>query len=202
MTADNKPATLINDQTHLTLAIHSWQMYLEDQGSSIHTVKAFIGDLNLLADYLPPDQKIGGITTRELNNFLEWMVNKRGVPCSPKTLSRRITSLKAFFRWLAQYGAILVDPAEKVVQKSVRSPLPAVMSPEEMQAALAELATARRGSERLEQHIRNLYTTTCDQCGETVDAQAFFWQRDALTPYGAKAGNLIEAAQFVISRDT
>ncbi|MCB2179694.1 site-specific integrase [bacterium] len=136
MSADNKPATLINGQTHLTLAIHSWQMYLEDQGSSIHTVKAFIGDLNLLATYLPPDEKIGAITTRDLNNFLDWMVNKRGVSCSPKTLSRRITSLKAFFRWLAQYGAVLVDPAEKVVQKSVRSPLPAVMNPKEMQAAL------------------------------------------------------------------
>lgn len=59
-------------------------------------------------------------------------------------------------------------------------------SEEEMQAALADLATARRGSERLEQHIRALYATSCDQCGETVDAQAFFWQRDALTPYARK----------------
>lgn len=136
MSADNQPATAITSQTHLSLAINGWKMYLEDQGSSIHTVKAFIGDLNLLASYMPPDQKIGSITTRDLNNFLDWMQHKRGVPCSPKTLSRRITSLKAFFRWLAQYGAILVDPAEKVVQKSVRSPLPAVMNPEEMQAAL------------------------------------------------------------------
>ncbi len=147
MSADNQPATLINGQTHLTLAIQRWEMYLEDQGNSIHTIKAFIGDLNLLASYLPPDQKLGTITTRELNNFLEWMVNKRGVPCSPKTLSRRITSLKAFFRWLAQYGAILVDPAEKVVQKSVRSPLPAVMNPEEMQAAL-EAADRHRHAEK------------------------------------------------------
>ena len=98
-------------------------MYLEDQDNSIHTVKAFMGDLNLLASYLPPDQKIGSITTKDLNNFLDWMQNKRGVPCSPKTLSRRITSIKAFLPLaMAQYGAILVDPAEKVVQKSVRSP--------------------------------------------------------------------------------
>ena len=136
MSAESKPATIINSQTPLSLAINSWQLYLDDQGSSIHTIKAFIGDLNLLAAYLPPDQKIGSINTRELNNFLDWMQNKRGVPCSPKTLSRRITSLKSFFRWLAQYGAILVNPAEKVVQKSVRSPLPSVMYPDEMLAAL------------------------------------------------------------------
>ena len=146
MSTENKPATAINAQTQLNLAIKNWKMFLDDQGSSIHTVKAFIGDLNLLASYLPPDQKIGAITTRDLNNFLDWMQHKRGVPCSPKTLSRRITSLKAFFRWLAQFGAILVDPAEKVVQKSVRSPLPAVMYPKEMDAVL-EAASSYRTKE-------------------------------------------------------
>ena len=144
MSAESKPATIINSQTPLSLAINSWELYLEDQGSSIHTIKAFIGDLNLLASYLPPDQKIGSINTRELNNFLDWMQNKRGVPCSPKTLSRRITSLKSFFRWLAQYGAILVNPAEKVLQKSVRSPLPSVMYPDEMLAALEAADRYRR----------------------------------------------------------
>jgi integrase/recombinase XerD len=147
MSAENQSLTSINSQTPLSLAINGWQLYLEDQGSSIHTIKAFVGDLNLLSSYLPPDQKIGSISTRELNNFLDWMQNKRGIPCSPKTLSRRITSLKSFFRWLAQYGAILVNPAEKVVQKSVRSPLPSVMYPDEMQAAL-EAADRYRHTEK------------------------------------------------------
>ena len=144
---EKKPATLINAQTPLSLAINHWKLFLEDQGSSIHTVKAFIGDLNLLASYLPPDQKIGAITTRDLNNFLDWMQHKRGVPCSPKTLSRRITSLKSFFRWLMTFGAVLVNPSERVVQKSVRSPLPSVMKPEEMQAAL-EAADRYRYAEK------------------------------------------------------
>jgi integrase/recombinase XerD len=146
MSAESKHATAINAQTQLNLAIKNWKLFLDDQGNSIHTVKAFIGDLNLLASYMPPDQKIGSITTRDLNNFLDWMQHKRGVPCSPKTLSRRITSLKAFFRWLAQFGAILVDPAEKVIQKSVRSPLPAVMYPKDMEAAL-EAANGHRTKE-------------------------------------------------------
>ena len=141
---ETKPGTLINSQTPLSLAISSWKLYLEDQGSSIHTVKAFMGDLNLLASYLPPDQKIGSITTKDLNNYLDWMQHKRGVPCSPKTLSRRITSVKSFFRWLMQFGAILVNPAEKVIQKSVRSPLPAAMTAEEMEAALTAADHYRR----------------------------------------------------------
>lgn len=136
MHSETPHITPINAQTPLLPAINAWKIYLEDQGRSIHTVKAFTGDLFILASYLPPDQKIGAITTGDLNNFLEWLQEGRGVPCSPKTLSRRITSIKSFFRWLLKYGSIVVDPAEKVVQKSVISPLPEVLSPEEVQAVL------------------------------------------------------------------
>jgi integrase/recombinase XerD len=64
------------------------------------------------------------------------MQKQRGVPCSPKTLARRITSIKAFFRWLVKFGVILIDPAEKVLQQSVISPLPQVLTPEEVQSVL------------------------------------------------------------------
>ena len=82
------------------------------------------------------DRPLGDVSTSEINNFLEWMQKNRGVPCSPKTLARRITSIKSFFRWLHQYGVILVDPAERVVQQSVISPLPQVLSPDEIEAVM------------------------------------------------------------------
>jgi len=131
------PVAHISPSTTLFPAINAWSIYLRDQANSPHTVKAFIADLTLLAGYLPPDRTIGSISTNDLNNFLHWMQTGRGVPCSPKTLSRRITSLKAFFRWLHKYGVILIDPAEKVLQKSVISPLPEVLTPEEVEAVLA-----------------------------------------------------------------
>lgn len=119
---------VLHARSPLPPSIQVWALYLKDQGNSVHTVKAFTADLRLLASYLPADQALGAITTNDLNNFLNWMQHERGVPCSPKTLARRVTSLKAFFRWLQGNGAILADPAEKVVQKSVLSPLPDVLS--------------------------------------------------------------------------
>ncbi|OGO12204.1 MAG: hypothetical protein A2Y53_00710 [Chloroflexi bacterium RBG_16_47_49] len=136
MSPENKIPSHIHTHTSLIPAINSWRIFLSDQGKSPHTVKAFTADVLLLANYLPPDRPLGAITTNELNNFLEWMQKSRGVPCSPKTLARRITSIKAFFRWLVKYGVILVDPGEKVLQHSVISPLPQVLSPEETQSVL------------------------------------------------------------------
>jgi len=132
----NEGAFQINPRITLAPALQAWEIYLNDQGSSPHTVTAFLGDLRLLASYLPPDRQVGEISLADLNNFLRWMEHERDVPCSPKTLARRITSLKSFFRWLHEGGVIPANPAEQVVQKSVRSPLPKILSPEEVENIL------------------------------------------------------------------
>jgi site-specific recombinase XerD len=146
MTPETTTSAHITSQSLLAPTIKAWRFYLEDQGNSIHTIKAFISDLNLLASRLPPDRPLGSIATTDLNNFLDWMVNHRGVPCSPKTLARRITSLKAFFRWLHQNGVIAIDPAEKVVQKSVISPLAEVLTEAETQAVLQAAEKQRQAA--------------------------------------------------------
>jgi len=132
----NESTAQIGSQTTLAPALQAWEIFLDDQGRSPHTITAFLGDLRLLASYLPPDRRVGEISLADLNNFLRWLEHERGVPCSPKTLARRITSLKSFFRWLHEGGAIPANPADKVVQKSVRSPLPKILSKEEINQIL------------------------------------------------------------------
>lgn len=52
----------------------------------------------------------------------------------------------------------------------------------DIQAALAELAAARRGDERLEVYLQALYETECAACGEKIAAQAFIWRKDEPQP--------------------
>ena len=134
----------ITSKTLLPTAINGWEMFMYDQGRSPNTVKAFLSDVRLLTTFLAPDQSIGAVTTDDINRFFAWMEKERGIPCSPKTLSRRITSVKSFFRWLHQHGAILIDPAEKVLQRSAISPLPQVLTDDEYEAALLAADRHRR----------------------------------------------------------
>jgi integrase/recombinase XerD len=134
----------ISGKTLLPAAINGWEMFMRDQGRSPNTIKAFLSDVRLLTHFLPPDQSIAAIATEDLNRFFNWMEKERGVPCSPKTLSRRITSVKSFFRWLRQYGTLPIDPAEKVAQRSAISPLPQVLSEEEYEAVLLAADRQRR----------------------------------------------------------
>lgn len=139
-------AAHITADSLLIPTINAWRFFLDDQGVSPHTEKAFLSDLNLLAAYLPPDRRLGEISTAELNSFLDWLRSGRGVPCSPKSLARRITSIKAFFRWLHQFGVVLIDPAEKVPQRTVMSPMPVVLTADEVQLALAAADRHRRNA--------------------------------------------------------
>ena len=134
----------LTTKTLLPTAINGWEMFMYDQGRSPNTVKAFLSDIKLLTQFLAPDKSIGAITTDDLNRFFAWMEKDRGIPCSPKTLSRRITSIKSFFRWLHQYGTLTIDPAEKVLQRSAISPLPQVLTNDEYEAVLLAADRHRR----------------------------------------------------------
>lgn len=136
--------THISVKTLLPAAINGWESFMLDQGRSNHTIKAFLSDVRLLTKFLAPDKSIGTITTDDLNRFFTWMEKERGIPCSPKTLSRRITSVKSFFRWLHQYGVLTIDPAEKVLQRSAISPLPQILTSEEYERVLLAADRHRR----------------------------------------------------------
>ncbi len=126
----------ITHTSPLKPAISAWQYFLNDQGRSNFTIKSFGGDMQLLASFLAPDKTVGQVSTLDLNHFLDWLQKERGVPCSAKSLARRITSIKSFFRWLHKNGVITTDPAEKILQRTVISPLPQILTQEEQEKVI------------------------------------------------------------------
>jgi len=139
-------STRLRADVSLSAALHAWEEALQKEDRSPHTVKAFAGDLRLLGKFLGAGVALNEIGTHDLKNFLEWMLHRRGVPCSPKTYARRITSIKAFFRWLVETGVLSEDPAANVAQQSVLSPLSEVLTPDEMDAVLHRAESHRRGA--------------------------------------------------------
>jgi integrase/recombinase XerD len=143
---ENQLTLHLTPNSTLTSAINSWEAYLADKGRSPNTIKAFLSDVRLLASFLPEEIALGKITTKDLIRFFDWMEKDRDVPCSPKTLARRITSVKSLFRWLSQYGVLVVDPAEKIPQRSAVSPLPLVLTPKEYDEVLLAADRHRRAA--------------------------------------------------------
>jgi site-specific recombinase XerD len=121
----------------LRTAMAAFEVHMERQGFAENTIKAFLSDLNILAQFAGVGTAVDAISTQDLNRFVDWLVHERGVPCNPKSLARRVTTLKVFFGWLAETGVLPSDPSAPVVHKPVMTPLPKIVSDSELERVLA-----------------------------------------------------------------
>ncbi|MCP5101113.1 MAG: site-specific integrase [Chloroflexi bacterium] len=131
----------------LQAALGLFQQHMRDEGFAINTTKAFASDIRLLGKYIGIGTPIGEIGTKNLNDFLDWLLHERGVPCSPKSYARRITTIKVFFGWLNKAGVLADDPSNAVIQRSVKSPLPTPPTEADLEKAIEVSQAIRTGIE-------------------------------------------------------
>jgi site-specific recombinase XerD len=137
----------LNADASLRTAMGAFELHMQQQGFAENTVKAFLSDLNILAEFVGVGTALNAISTQDLNRFTHWLVHERGVPCNAKSLARRVTTLKVFFGWLAEAGVLPSDTAAPVVHKPVMTPLPRILSDAEVDRVLAVTQALRHAEE-------------------------------------------------------
>lgn len=135
-------------------ALGAFENHMRDEGFALNTTKAFASDIRLLGKYLGIGQPIGQIGTKDLNDFLNWLLHERGVPCSPKSYARRVTTIKVFFGWLNESGVLPGNPSAAVIQQSVKSPLPTLPTEAEVENSLVVSQQMRAGAGDYKQDAR------------------------------------------------
>lgn len=127
MSVEQLPLFGLSRESLLSTVIGDFHDYMIRKGFTENTVKAFLNDLRILTKYLGADRALSQIGTNELNDFMTYLRHYRGVPCSPKSYARRMTTLKVFFGWLAEEGIIPSDPAAPLIHQQVSTPLPQIL---------------------------------------------------------------------------
>ena len=171
--SSSEQQTQLRSDSPLHVALTHFEQHMLDKGFAVNTVKAFVSDIRLLGKYLGPAEPLDQIGTQNLNDFLNWLVYERGVPCSPKSYARRVTTLKVFFGWLADSEILLANPATAVIQKSVSSPLPNAPAAVDVDRALAVTQRWREGEDSRKPDVRphmllNLLLETGIKKGEAM----------------------------------
>ena len=115
--------------------------------------------------YLPP------IPAGVVSTWLEANVRKGSWVLDPFGATPRV-AVEA-----AQAGYRVAVAANNPIARFLLETRALAPSAEDFRAALAELASARRGDERLETAILDLYMTTCPKCGAQTPADAFIWDQ-------------------------
>ena len=102
-----------------------------------HTVRNYVNDLVPLVDYL--DQKgiydLGKVDRLLLRGYLAWLMT---TGYSRSSVSRKLSALKSFFRFLRQTGVVEIDQTDLVTGPKKVNKLPAIASSFEIERLLDE----------------------------------------------------------------
>ena len=129
-------STPLTAELSLNAALPAFERYMRSRGFALNTRKAFLGDLRLLMKYLGGHRLVSTITTEDLEGFLNWLYQRQDPPPKPKTMARRITTLKVFFGFLHDEKIIPANPAASIPQIRARTPLPRILKDEEVERLL------------------------------------------------------------------
>jgi integrase/recombinase XerC len=127
--------------TVVAKAVNDFLCHLRERNASLHTIKAYKGDLALFAAYAGPrDWKhIDHIAVR---GFLSQLYEKG---LSKTSVARALAAVRSLYRWLAQEGVVQQSPAKLVATPKLPKKLPRVPTIEEMNTvidgALPEVAS-------------------------------------------------------------
>lgn len=112
-------------------------------GRSVHTRRAYLGDLRSLFAFLA--DRGSSLDALTLSVLRSWLAATAGAGAARTTLARRTSAVKAFTAWAVRRGLLAGDPAARLQVPKARRTLPAVLRQDQ---ALRAMAAAESGAEQ------------------------------------------------------
>lgn len=116
-----------------TMDLRSFLSYLKSEKRySSHTIKAYETDLQQLQQFLLTTFETNDLLTVSHTHLRSWMVSLMEQGISARSINRKISSLKTFYRFEMRRGNIKVSPASKLVSPKVKKRLPVFVNEAQM----------------------------------------------------------------------
>ncbi len=152
-----------------------------EKGASDHTVSSYATDLRQFVDFIGENMGWERVTKAELRRFLSHL-NREGL--SRRTVSRKVSCLRSFFRYLVREGALGANPVMSIELPKQGKALPMFFYPEEMASLLASTESGPLGV-RDRAILELLYATGC-RAAELVSIRVndIHWQQQSIRVVG------------------
>jgi len=99
---------------------------------SPNTIKAYQNDLSQFCAYLDKTYNIQDIEQATHFNIRSWLVSLIDNTISPKSINRKITTLKSFYKYLLRENVIQENPMLKVISPKTAKSLPSFVKEDDM----------------------------------------------------------------------
>ena len=126
--------------------VAAFRRHLESERNlSVHTIRAYLGDLDSLLEHLARIE-VSDIATLELSHIRSWLANQQVKGGARTTLSRRATSIRLFTKWASKNGYLAKDVGATLATPKGARTLPDVLTVADASLAMDVMA-ARVGEE-------------------------------------------------------
>ena len=95
-----------------------------EKRSSEHTVIAYENDLKQYADYLGIQYQLIDLTQSSHFIIRSWIVSLMEAGLDPRSVNRKITTLRTFYRFMVKTGRLERSPMIKVMAPKTKKKLP------------------------------------------------------------------------------
>ena len=111
----------------------SFLQYLQfEKRLSSHTVLAYSGDLEQFFSFLENTYQIKNIPEITHTLIRSWVVELMDQKISPRSVNRKITTLKTFYKYLLRQGIVVENPMMKIMSPKSSKRLPVFVEKDNM----------------------------------------------------------------------
>ncbi|MBD8388000.1 tyrosine-type recombinase/integrase [Dysgonomonas sp. BGC7] len=123
----------------MMLLIEKYIKYLRyEKNYSLHTEISYSNDLRQFHDFIGSHFSDVEIKTIDSDIIRMWIVSLMEEKNSPRSVNRKLSTLKSFFKYLLRIGEATTNPAKKIVGPKTSKPIPVFVSDKDIEKILDE----------------------------------------------------------------
>lgn len=123
------------------MILNAFMQYLEfEKRFSPHTLLAYESDLRQLERFLAATFEVSDPKDITPMHLRAWMVDLLGNEASPRSVRRKISSVKSWFRFLRKRTEVSHNPAQNLILPKTGKRLPVVVEQKDMQQLFEQVA--------------------------------------------------------------
>ncbi len=122
------------------MSVNQFIRYLQtEKRSSVHTILAYQKDLQNFSAFLSDQFEMSDAKDANLDMVRSWIVVLMDKKLSPESVNRKISSLKAYYKYLLKLDVIQNNPMQNIHSLKRGKPLPVYVDQDKMHTLLGEM---------------------------------------------------------------
>lgn len=159
-------------QTNFNLLVEDFLNYVKYQKRySQHTFIAYKNDLEQFLVFIQSTYELNEISKITSSMVRSWLASLKQDDVTAKTINRKLSTLKSFYKYLLKQKLITTNPLSVIVAPKIAKRLPVFVEEKQMQTLLTHVAQHSNFEQQTQALIIKLFYTTGIRLSELLKLQ-------------------------------